>query len=214
MTPLPKRSPSATPPIDSRLTDVVAVFGDLRNFTAFAAKAEPEEIIDLLNAYYAAIGSIVDEFRATLTSMSGDGLMILINAPEPCRRPALRAARMALAMQAAVQSLALGWRARRYALGYGIGLAKGPATVGRFGCERRHDYTAVGNVVNLASRLCSAAADGQILIDAVAAADLEGRVPLDDLGSRPLKGFEEEIRVFSIPAPQPAPRPRMAASVR
>lgn len=181
-------------------TEIVAVFGDLRNFTGFASKAEPKEVIELLGAYYAAVGAIVDEFQATLTSLSGDGLMILVNAPEPCRRPALRAVRMAMAMQTALQTLALGWRARHYPVGYGIGLAKGPASVGRFGCERRLDYTAVGNVVNLASRLCSAAADGQILVDAVAAAEVSGRIPLDDLGTRPLKGFDEEIRVFAIAA--------------
>jgi adenylate cyclase len=208
MTHVPVDAPAA----GSRQTEIVAVFGDLRNFTAFAAKAEPKEVIELLGAYYAAVGAIVDEFRATLTSLSGDGLMILVNAPEPCRRPALRAVRMAMAMQAAMQVLAVGWRARRYPIGYGIGLAKGPASVGRFGCERRLDYTAVGNVVNLASRLCSAAADGQILVDAVAAAELAGRIPLDDLGPRPLKGFDEEIRVFAIAAPtaaaQIAARPR------
>jgi adenylate cyclase len=192
--------PVDAPATGSRQTEIVAVFGDLRNFTAFASKAEPKEVIDLLGAYYATVGAIVDDYQATLTSLSGDGLMILVNAPEPCRRPALRAVRMAMAMQAALQSLALGWRARHYPIGYGIGLAKGPATVGRFGCERRLDYTAVGNVVNLASRLCSAAVDGQILVDAVAAAEIDGRIPLDDLGTRPLKGFDEEIRVFAIAA--------------
>ncbi len=210
--------PVEAPATGSRQTEIVAVFGDLRNFTAFAAKAEPNEVIELLGAYYSAVGAIVDEFRATLTSLSGDGLMILVNAPEPCRRPALRAVRMAMAMQAAMQTLALGWRARHWAIGYGIGLAKGPATVGRFGCERRLDYTAIGTVVNLASRLCSAAADGEILVDAVAAAELGGRIPLDDLGPRALKGFDEEIRVFAIAAREAvaptATRPRSAGERR
>lgn len=210
------QAPSPEPATGSRQAEVVAVFGDLRNFTAFAAKAEPEEIIELLSAYYAAVGAVVDEYRATLTSLSGDGLMILVNAPEPCRQPALRAVRMAMAMQTAVQSLALGWRARRHAIGYGIGLAKGPATVGRFGCERRLDYTAVGNVVNLASRLCASAADGQILVDAAAAAEVGRKIALDDLGPRPLKGFDEDIRVFAIAGPRPPamPAPHVGTALR
>ena len=72
---------------------------------------------------------------------------------------------MAIDMQGAVQELILHWRARGHAIGFGIGIATGEATVGRIGNEGRIDYTAIGPVVNLASRLCSSAADGQVIVD-------------------------------------------------
>ncbi len=75
-----------------------------------------------------------------------------------------------------------------------MGLAKGPATVGRIGYEGRSDYTAIGNVVNLASRICAPAEDGQILIDAAAAAEIGDAVPLVPLGTRTLRGFAERYR--------------------
>ena len=74
-------------------------------------------------------------------------------------------------------------RARGHAVGFGVGLAKGPATVGRIGYEGRHDYTAIGNVVNLASRICAAAEDGQILIDATTAAEVGDAFALAPLGT-------------------------------
>jgi len=97
-----------------------------------------------------------------------------------------------------VQGMIAGWRARGHAIGFGVGLAKGPATVGRIGYEGRSDYTAIGNVVNLAARLCGAAEDGQILIDSVAKAEIGNAVALTSLGTRTLRGFNEPVPVFSI----------------
>jgi class 3 adenylate cyclase len=105
---------------------------------------------------------------------------------------------MATEMQAAIQSLMSGWRARGHALGFGMGLAKGPAIVGRIGYEGRSDYTAIGNVVNLASRICGAAEDGQILVDAVMATEIGDELPLVQLGSRMLRGLTEAVSVFSV----------------
>ena len=105
---------------------------------------------------------------------------------------------MVLEMQVAVQDLIVGWRARGYAIGFGVGLAKGTATVGRIGYEGRLDYTAIGSVVNLASRLCASAEDGQILIDPAAAAEIRRSVPLVALGTRSLRGFAEAVEVFSV----------------
>src|SRR4051812_33839315 len=163
--------------LDGQRVEVVVAFGDLRGFTAFSAHAEPDTIMGVLSGYYEALGAVVARHGATLTNFSGDGMMVLVNAPVPCPDPALQAIRMAVEMQTAAQALIVGWRARGHALGFGVGLAMGPATVGRIGSESRLDYTAIGNVVNLAARLCSSAKDGQILVDPVAAAAVCGRAP-------------------------------------
>jgi adenylate cyclase len=185
--------------LDARRADVVVVFCDLRGFTDFSGKVKPDEIMRVLAEYYEAVGGSIMHYEATLTHFSGDGLMVLVNAPVPCTDdPAVRAVRMAEDMQAAVQSLVVGWRARGYVMGFGIGLAKGVATVGRVGYEGRHDYTAIGNVANLASRLCSSAEDGQILIDSEAAAAVEVTVAVAPLGTRMLKGFAEPVPVYAV----------------
>jgi adenylate cyclase len=184
--------------LDGHRVEVVVVFGDLRGFTPFSARSEPAAIMSVLGEYHAAIGAIVNRHNATLLSLAGDGVMILVNAPLACPEPALRAARMVIEMQATVQTLAATWRARGHALGFGIGLAMGPATVGRIGSDSRLDYTAIGTVTNLASRLCASAQDGQILVDRTAAEAIGSGVPLLSLGTRHLKGFDDPITVFVV----------------
>jgi adenylate cyclase len=189
--------------LDARRTNVVVVFCDLRGFTEFSAKAEPEEIMQLLSEYYEAVGENIARYGATLTHFSGDGLMMLLNAPVPCSdNPVVRAIRMADNMQASVQALIVNWRMRGRTMGFGIGVAEGIATVGRVGYEGRHDYTAIGNVANLASRLCSSAADGQILVDSIAAASASDALALASLGMRTLKGFADPVPVYAVMKPR------------
>jgi adenylate cyclase len=170
----------------------------LRGFTAFSAALAPEEVMSVLSEYYEVLGRAITQFAATLISFSGDGLMVLVNAPVPVEEPALRAVDLAVEMQKSVQGLIAGWRSRGYQVGFGIGLASGAATVGRIGYADRFDYTAIGNVVNLAARLCASAADREILIDAEVAECVRGKRSLVELGDRQIKGFDEAIPVFGI----------------
>jgi adenylate cyclase len=189
--------------LDSHHAEVVVIFCDLRGFTGFSGTVRPEEVMGLLQEYYEALGAIITRYEATLTCFMADGLMLLLNAPVPCPEPALRGVHMALDMQATVQALIVGWRTRGYTIGFGIGLAKGPATVGRIGYEGRTDYTAIGSIVNLASRMCASAEDGQILIDPTAAAEVSDAIALVPLGTRPLRGFADAVPVFSVKEPDP-----------
>ena len=184
--------------LDGQRREIVAVFCDLRGFTAFAATAEPETIMAVLDAYHRTVGAIISEFGATLTSFSGDGLMVLVNAPVRVDDPALHAIRMAARMQDDVQALIGGWRSNGHALGFGVGLAMGVAIVGRIGYEGRLDYTAIGNVVNLGSRLCASADNGQVLIDETAANSIGDRVALVSLERRLLKGYDREVEIFAL----------------
>ena len=184
--------------LDGRRTEVIVVFCDLRGFTAFSAGVAPEEVMSVLSEYYEVLGRVITQFAATLISFSGDGLMVLVNAPVPVEEPALRAVDLAVEMQKSVQELIAGWRSRGYQVGFGVGLASGSATVGRIGYEDRLDYTAIGSVVNLAARLCASAADREILMDAEVAASVRGKRPLEELGDRQIKGFDEAIPVFGI----------------
>jgi adenylate cyclase len=101
-------------------------------------------------------------------------------------------------MQAAVQSLANYWKARGCDIGFGVGIAMGPATVGTLGWHGRLDYTAIGNVVNLASRLCDLAADAQILVDPVVTGHVKDSIALASAGERVIKGYDRALEVFAV----------------
>ncbi|MBS7700570.1 MULTISPECIES: adenylate/guanylate cyclase domain-containing protein [unclassified Chelatococcus] len=192
--------------LDGRRVEVVVVFCDLRGFTAFSARAAPEVIISALSAYYDALDRVIAAHGATLISFLGDGVMVLVNAPVACSDPALRAVTMACEMQAGVRQLLSEWRKAGHELGFGVGLAMGPATVGRIGSEGRFDYTAIGNVVNLAARLCASAKDGEILVDREAAHAVGTAVVLVEQEARALKGFDQRVPVFAVGAsPSNAP---------
>src|SRR5499427_2820947 len=161
--------------LESHRREVTVVFCDLRDFTAFAEAAEPEEVIAVLREYHATLGTLIDKFEGTVERFAGDDLLVLFNDPLPCPDPSLRAVCMAVEMRSAVAALAEKWRMSGHALGFGIGIAHGFATLGCIGFEGRFQSSATGTVANLASRLCDAARNGQILVDAKVHAALNGR---------------------------------------
>jgi adenylate cyclase len=178
--------------------DIVVVFGDLRGYTAFAETAEPEELLDLLNAYHAAVGPIVTRAEGTLDHFSGDGIMVFFNDPMPCPDPAERAVRMAIEMREALLELQVEWRKRGRAIGFGLGIAQGYATLGQIGFAERVGYTAIGTVCNLSARLCAEAKDGQILVSQRIAAAAESIAGLEEIGDVALKGLSQAVAVFNV----------------
>ena len=178
--------------------EISVVFIDLRGFTTFTDRAEPEEVMELLHEFHASMGRIVMEHGGTLERFAGDSVMVFFNDPVPIERPAEQAVRMALAMQAAFVRLAADWSARGFDLGLGCGIAQGYATLGKIGFEGRWDYAAIGSVTNLAARLCGEAKGGQILVDRKIIAKLGERVVADALGPLALKGFMQPVPAFCV----------------
>src|SRR5438552_17984588 len=170
--------------------DITAVFLDLRGFTAFTDRADPDEVLELLRAYHATLGATVEEFDGTLEHFAGDGMMIIFNDPFPVERPAERAVRMAMALQRAFGPISGAWAKLGHDVGLGIGIAQGEATLGVIGFEQRWEYAAIGNVPNLAARLCGEAGAGEIILDAQterAGADI---AEIDPVGALTLRGFQ------------------------
>jgi adenylate cyclase len=184
--------------LESHRREIVVVFCDLRGFTAFAETAEPEEVLDLLREYHAALGPLVSQYEGTLDHFSGDGIMVFFNDPVPCPDPAERAVKMAVAMRAAASGLIAAWRERDRDLGFGIGIAQGYATLGQIGFADRSDYTAIGTVCNLAARLCAEAKHTQILLSGRVAAAVKGTIALEELGSVALKGITQPVSIFNV----------------
>jgi PAS domain S-box-containing protein len=184
--------------LESHRSEITAVFCDLRGFTRFAEVNEPEDVMRVLRAYHSAMGEIIFEYGATLEHFEGDGMMLFFNDPIPVPDPTNRAVRMAIAMRDRAAELAVAWRRHGYDLGFGVGVARGYATLGRIGFEGRFDYGAVGSVVNMASRLGNAAAAGQILISLRVFAEVEDVVDAEPAGELELKGFHGPQQVFNL----------------
>lgn len=177
---------------------ISCLFCDLRNFTSFAETAAPEELIELLREYHAALGELIPRYNGTLEHFAGDGVMVFFNDPVPVPDHELQAIRLAIAAQQRFEQLAAVWRKRGTQLALGIGIEAGHATLGRIGFEGRYDYGALGPVTNLAARLSSHAAGGQILAGPRLHAAIEETVEASPIGELQLKGFARPINTYEI----------------
>jgi adenylate cyclase len=178
--------------------EITAVFLDLRGFTAFTDRADPEEVLELLRAYHATLGRTVHEFGGTLEHFAGDGVMIFFNDPFPVERPAERAVRMATALQRAFAPIAKAWEKLGHGVGLGIGIAQGEATLGVIGFEQRWEYAAIGNVPNLAARLCGEARAGEIILDAQTEREVAHLAEVEPIGPLSLRGFQQPVSAFRL----------------
>src|ERR671923_1143423 len=180
----------------SHRREITVVFLDLRGFTAFSDSTEPEEVMEVLRGYHAEMGKLIFKFNGTLVRFAGDGIMIFFNDPIPCVDHTAKAMRMTIEMQARVRELRKAWLKNGYDLDLGIGLAAGYATIGNIGFEGRMDYDAIGNVTNLAARLCGEAKGGQILTDRKTLSKIEGLVEVEAPEEHQLKGFSRPVPAF------------------
>jgi len=190
----------ADDPLVSHRREVTVVFIDLRGFTAFAERAEPEEVMGVLREYHARMGALVLASEGTLERFTGDGMMIFFNDPVIVPDAAQRAVRMTVAMRDGVDELAARWRKRGHELHAGLGIAQGYATIGAIGFEGRLDYGAIGTVTNLAFRLCAEAATGQILISQSVYAAAGDLIDAESIGELTLKGFQRPVAAYNVRA--------------
>jgi adenylate cyclase len=148
---------------------VIVLFSDIRGFTEVAETMAPDRMAAQLNEYFAAMVECVFRHEGALDKFIGDALMAYWGAAVACYAAGVRACPAALDMQAALDALNARWTATgRPALQAGIGINAGDAFVGNIGSPRRLEYTLIGDTVNLASRLCSMARGGEVLVsDAV-----------------------------------------------
>ncbi len=184
--------------LQSHRAYIAAVFCDLRGFTSFSVNMEPEEVMNVLQAYHESLGQLVANYQGTIDHRAGDGMMVFFNDPLPCDEPVLRAVELALNMRERFNEMNHDWQRRGYELGFGVGIASGYATLGIVGFEGRYDYTANGNAVNLCARLSDEARNGQILIDHKTYVEVEERVEVEAVGELELKGFASKTRVYDL----------------
>jgi class 3 adenylate cyclase/HAMP domain-containing protein len=184
--------------LDSHRREVTVVFCDLRGFTAFTESTEPEEAMNVLREYHAALGELIFRYEGTLDRYAGDGVMVLFNAPIQFPDHTRRAVKMAVEMRDTIGALSQRWRNRGHSLGFGVGVALGYATLGQIGFERRLEYAAIGSVTNLASRLCDEAKAGQILVSQRAYGMVEQWAEAAPIDALNLKGFNHPVLAVEI----------------
>ena len=174
---------------------------DLRGFTAFSAATPSHKVIQILREYYDAVGAAAALSGGTIKDQAGDGVLVLVGAPVPFEDHARRAFELAKRVRESGMAVTARWSDGELQLGVGVGVASGFVTVGVIGAASRLEYTAVGPAVNLASRLCSEAAHGEVLVDPRATELLGEAARGSEL--RPgealrLKGFAQPVQSYLL----------------
>jgi adenylate cyclase len=178
---------------------VTVLFADIRGFTAISEREKPEKVVGLLNKYFSAMSEIIFSHGGTLDKYIGDGLMAIFGAPTVGEEDALNAVKAAVTMQKQIGKLNEELRAEGYeAISIGIGLHTGEATIGYIGSDKRSEYTAIGDTVNLAARLESNATGGQVLMSEATAAASGNLIPVNQREPLTVKNRTQPVNVLEV----------------
>ena len=178
---------------------ITVLFADIRGFTAISENENPEKVVGLLNQYFTAMTEIIFEHGGTLDKYIGDGLMALFGAPTATPDDARNALNAAVAMQKRLVTLKGELAEQGFdRIAIGIGLHTGVATIGYIGSERRSEYTAIGDTVNLASRLESNTVGGQILISEATALAAGNIFPMIKREPLTVKNRKQAVDLFEV----------------
>lgn len=175
---------------------ISVVVCDIRGFTSYARTQDSGQVVDLLEAFYKAVGQVTDTHQGTVKDHAGDGILILVGAPVPLADHARVAVALAQDIMRHARPLL---KAQSDQIGLGVGVATGNTTIGAIQGAGRLEYVAVGNAVNLAARLCQRAADGEVLLDEGTKRALgDAALPVEQRAPEPLKGFAEPVQVYAV----------------
>ena len=178
---------------------VTVLFADIRGFTSLAERENPEKGVSLLNRYFSLMSEIIFAHGGTLDKYIGDGLMAIFGAPTASAEDALNAVKAAVTMQKRLAKLNEEFRSEGYSpVSIGIGLHTGEALIGYIGSDKRSEYTAIGDTVNLASRLESNAGGGQILMSEATAEASGNLVPVNPREPLTVKNRVQRVKVLEV----------------
>jgi adenylate cyclase len=183
--------------------DLTVLFSDIRGFTPMSEKMQPEEVVTLLNEYLSAMVDVIFRNGGFLDKYIGDGIMAVFTAPRRRENHAQLAVRAACEMLQTIDRMKEDWaKAGKQVFEIGIGINSGEMVVGNIGSEKRMDYTAIGDNVNLAARLESLNKQygSRLIVSEETYSRVRDYVEARDLGLTTVKGKGAEIRVFEITA--------------
>lgn len=178
---------------------LTVLFSDMRGFTNMSERVDVATLVEMINMHLGAMTEVVLDHDGTLDKFVADEVMAIFGAPVTKQDHALRAIQTALEMQVAQQRLIKDWNSRGLQLPpIGIGINTGEMIVGNIGCSQQMDYTVLGDVVNLASRLCDAALGNQVLITDATYNLVGDEVRVTKLPKTRVKGKEEPVQVYQV----------------
>jgi class 3 adenylate cyclase len=186
--------------------EATVLFCDIRGFSAIAERLGPRQVAELVGRFTSAMAAVVADHGGLVDKFAGDAVMALFGVPTRTEDQAARAILSAVAMRRRLAELnAQGWPGGLSRLEVGIGINSGPMIAGTVGGAGRLEYTVIGDAINVAQRLESQAAGGEILVAAatIGEAGWQGAEPA---GERVLRGRNRPVQVFRIPEGLPAGR--------
>jgi PAS domain S-box-containing protein len=183
--------------LGGRRIDTTTLFADIRGYTSFSEKIDPESLFNVLNRYLGLAADAILLETGTIDKFMGDAVMAWFNAPIPQPDHVLRAVRAALAIQEQVVDLHREFE-EEFRLHFGIGIHLGEALLGLVGTQKRLEYTAIGDSVNIAKRLQENAQPGQILISRKAIEPFHEQVRLRSLAPMEVAGKTRSLDVFEV----------------
>jgi adenylate cyclase len=187
--------------LGGELRQITVLFADLRGFTSLSEKRSASDVVDYLNRCFGIIIGHVVAHRGMVNKFGGDAIVALWNAPQECPDHALEACQAALASVEELGHLADPDPSLSGAR-FGFGINTGEALVGNVGSLGRLEYTAIGDPVNLAARICGLAPGGEVWIGPATQELVAERLSAEHLGSFSLKGKEEAVPLFRLrPSP-------------
>jgi adenylate cyclase len=183
--------------LGGELRQITVLFADLRGFTSLSERRSASDVVDYLNRCFGVIIGHVVAHRGMVNKFGGDAIVALWNAPQECPDHALEACRAAVASVEELSRLAEPDPSLAGAR-FGFGINTGEAVVGNVGSLGRLEYTAIGDSVNLAARICGVAPGGEVWIGPATQELVAERISTEDLGSFSLKGKEEAVPLFRL----------------
>jgi adenylate cyclase len=178
---------------------ITILMSDVRGFTVISEQLSPEQVVTLLNLYLEKMTDIINQHGGTINEVIGDGIVVLFGAPTQKPDDATRAVACAIAMQLAMADInQQNCQLNLPTLEMGIGINTGEAIVGNIGSQKRAKYTAIGSQVNLASRIESASAGGQILISEATFTEVKSIVSIINQTQVEVKGFHSPVMLYEV----------------
>jgi adenylate cyclase len=183
--------------LGGKRVNITTIFADIRGFTSFSEKQSPEKLVAILNRYLAAMAEAVLAQEGTIDKFMGDAIMAWFNAPIPQMDHTLRAVKAALAIRASVENLytELPPEERLY---FGAGIHYGEAVLGLIGTDRRLEYTAISDSVNIAKRIQENSANNQIIISRETYERVKKEVEVKPVPPMSVKGKTQPLEVFEV----------------
>src|SRR6185295_16648053 len=181
------------------LSEITLLFSDIRGFTSMSESAAPQDIVRMLNEYFELMVDVIFQYEGTLDKFVGDEVIALFGAPVAMVNAELKAVQCALDMMTVLSEFNRTRAAEgQHEINIGIGINTGLVVTGAIGSSRALQYTAIGDAVNTASRLCSVAQAGQIILSEATFEKVADHVDAQILPVVKVKGKEQELQIYNV----------------